>query len=571
MNKKEIVKILLEIAKLLELSGADFFKVRAYNSAARALEASEIIIDADLDIKELLKVKGIGKAIAEKVIEYIKTGDLVYYKKLKDSVPEGLLQMLKIPGLGPKKIKYLHDELGITTIRELEFECQENFLIDLPGFGKKTQENILKGIEIVKRFQGNFLYGEVIGQAEWLLEDIKDSGCSKRASLAGSIRRKKETVKDIDIVSSSEDAEKLMDFFTTRECVRDVISKGETKSSIRLESGIAVDLRVVDDYQYPYALHHFTGSKEHNTAMRSMAKKKGVKMNEYGLFKGLKLIPCKDEEEIFSYFGMKYIEPELREDYGEIEAAGKDSLPELIKTDDIKGLLHIHTDFSDGSMSIERVLEYASSKGLSYLGFSEHSLAAQYAGGLDNDTVFEYLDALQRLQKGTDIKIFKGIESDIMPDGSLDFSEDILKLFDFVIIAIHTHFNMDEERMTDRIIEAMRSKYATILAHPTGRILLAREPYKVNIGRIIEAAAEYGITMEINANPYRLDLDWRYCKYAKDLGVKFAIDPDAHNEEGLSDYVFGLNTARKGWLEKDDVINTFDTDRIIKHFKSRKV
>jgi len=570
MSKKEAVNILNEIATLLELSGADFFKVRAYNNGARAIESSDITIDQNTTAKELSNIKGIGKAIAQKLEEFLSTGKMKYYEELKASIPSGLMDMLKIPGLGPKKIKYLYEELGITTIRELEFECQENFLIDLPGFGKKTQDNILKGIEVVKRFQGNFLYGEIIGQAENLIGEIKGSKKVIRASLAGSIRRKKETVKDIDIVASSKDHDSLMNFFTTRECVMDVISRGDTKSSIRLESGIAVDIRVVDDDQYPYALHHFTGSKEHNTAMRSIAKKNKIKMNEYGLFKEDKLIRCKDEAHIFSQFGMDYIEPELRENFGEIEAARDKKLPDLVGISDIEGLLHIHTDFSDGSMSASQVVEYMESKDFSYVGFSEHSIAAQYAGGLNNDTVHEYFDALDALQKKHSIKILKGIESDIMPDGSLDFDDGILSLFDFVIISVHTGFNMDEEKMTDRIIKAMDNKYATILAHPTGRILLAREPYKINIIKVIEAAAEKGVFIEINANPFRLDLDWRYCKQAKEAGAKFLINPDAHNLEGLSDYTYGVNTARKGWLEKQDILNTYPVKKLEELLKSRK-
>jgi len=571
MDKEEIIKTLKEISVLLELKNENPFKIRAYQNSARALETSDIELNKDLKIEDLKGIKGIGSHIAEKIKTLIYTGRLKYYEELKESVPPGLVEMLAIPTMGPKKIKFLFDNLGISNIGELEYACIENRLVDLPNFGKKTQENILKGIEVLKKFKGKFLFAGVIEEAEKIHKKIENFKYVKRASLAGSVRRKKEIVKDIDIVASTDNPEKVMDFFTTLDEAEDIIAKGDTKSSIRLKSGINVDIRTVEDFQYPYALHHFTGSKEHNTAMRTAAKKDNIKMNEYGLFKNDRLIKCSDEKDIFAFFSMDWIPPELRENFGEIEAAKNRTLPKLIEEKDIKGIFHIHTTYSDGKSSIEQVCEQLIKSGFMYAGISDHSKTASYAGGMKNEDLEQYFKEIDKLNlKFSGFKIFKGIESDILLDGSLDYSDKILSGFDFIIAAIHSSFNLSEEQMTERIIKAIENRFTTMIAHPTGRLLLARDAYKVDIIRVINAAAENNVDIELNASPFRLDLDWRMCKYAKEKGVKIFINPDAHNLKDLYDYRFGVNIARKGWLEKEDVPNTYAAEKIDKYLKSKR-
>ena len=572
MNKKDIVKVLNEISVLYELNGENFFKIRAYQMGAGALEVSDIDVSERTTLEELKNIKGIGASIAEHIQTLARTGELKLYDDLRAATPPGLFEMLKIPGLGPKRIKYLYDNLGISSIAELEYACIENKLLNLPNFGEKTQKKILRGIELINKYKERFLYAEIIGEAEELLEKISSYKYVKRSSLGGSIRRKRETVKDIDIVASTDHPEEVMEYFTSLKEADEVIAKGDTKSSIRLKSGINADIRTVSDVQFPYALHHFTGSKEHNTAMRSIAKKMGIKMNEYGLFSADKLIECNNEEDIFAVFGLDYIEPELRENNGEIEAAGEKKLPLLIKDSDIKGIFHFHTTASDGLMNLEQVVLELKKMGFGYCGVADHSRSAFYAGGIPGEKIPEYLAEIDNINKKyPDFRIFKGIESDILADGSLDYDDELLESFDFVIIAIHSNFNMDEKKMTDRIIKAMQNKNTTMLAHPTGRLLLARDPYNVNIMEIIDAASEYDVDLEINASPFRLDLDWQHCKYAREKGVRFFINPDAHSLEGLHEYRFGVNVARKGWLEKNDVANTLSADEMSAYLLKKKL
>ncbi|HAA81661.1 MAG TPA: DNA polymerase/3'-5' exonuclease PolX, partial [Thermoanaerobacter sp.] len=528
MDKKEIANILNDIGLLLELKGENPFKSRAYYNAARTIELLEEDIETLVKEDRLKEIKGIGEAINKKITELVLTGKMEYYENLKASIPEGLVEMLKIPGLGPKKIKIIYEKLNITTIRELEYACIENRLVDLPGFGVKTQKKIFEGIQFVKQFSGQHLFAEVYTEALKLKEYLDMTKTALVTEIAGSLRRKKEIVKDIDILASASDSSKVMEAFVNYQDVREVIAKGDTKTSVTLKSGINTDLRVVTEKEFPYALHHFTGSKEHNTAMRHRAKQMGIKMNEYGLFKGDKLIECKSEEEIFNKLGLLYIPPELRENMGEIEAAEKGELPKLIEEKDIKGVFHVHTTYSDGANTLVEMVEAARKLGYKYIGITDHSKSAFYAGGLKEEDLVRQWEEIEELNKKyNDIVIFKGIESDILPDGSLDYGEEILKQFEFVIASIHSHFRMSKEDMTKRMIKAIENKYTTIIGHVTGRLLLARDSYEIDIYEVIEAAAHYGKIIEINANPYRLDLDWRYVKHAKEKGVKLAICPDA--------------------------------------------
>ncbi|MFU0781691.1 MAG: DNA polymerase/3'-5' exonuclease PolX [Thermoanaerobacterium thermosaccharolyticum] len=565
MDKKTVIDILNEIGLLLELKGENPFKSRAYYNAARTIE----VLDDDIEklIKEdrLKDIKGIGDALNKKLTELVTTGRLEYYDNLKASIPEGLFEMLKIPGLGPKKIKTLYDKLDIKTVGELEYACIENRLVELPGFGEKTQKKILEGIQFIKQFNGKHLFMDAYLEASSLKQYLMDSGLTIRCEIAGSLRRRKEIVKDIDILATCDNPEKLMDVFTKYEGIRDIVAKGETKTSIILKSGINVDLRVVKDEEYPYALHHFTGSKEHNTAMRHRARQMGIKMNEYGLFKGDLLIKCRDEKEIFNNLNLSYIPPELRENMGEIEAAEKGLLPVLIDEKDIKGVFHVHTIYSDGANTLSEMVNAARDRGYKIIGITDHSKSAFYANGLKEEDVLRQLDEIDELNsKYSDIKILKGIESDILRDGSLDYDEDILKRFDFVIASVHSSFKMSKDDMTERIIKAIKNRYTKIIGHLTGRLLLARDGYDLDVYKVIDSAAEYGKIIEINASPYRLDMDWRYIKYAKEKGVKFAICPDAHRIEGLDDIKYGIGIARKGWLEAKDVINTYDFDELNK-------
>jgi DNA polymerase (family 10) len=563
MDKKEIANILNDIGLLLELKGENPFKSRAYYNAARTIELLEEDIETLVKEDRLKEIKGIGEAINKKITELVLTGKMEYYENLKASIPEGLVEMLKIPGLGPKKIKIIYEKLNITTIRELEYACIENRLVDLPGFGEKTQKKIFEGIQFVKQFSGQHLFVEVYTEALKLKEYLDMTKTALVTEIAGSLRRKKEIVKDIDILASASDSSKVMEAFVNYQDVREVIAKGDTKTSVTLKSGINTDLRVVTEKEFPYALHHFTGSKEHNTAMRHRAKQMGIKMNEYGLFKGDKLIECKSEEEIFNKLGLLYIPPELRENMGEIEAAEKGELPKLIEEKDIKGVFHVHTTYSDGANTLVEMVEAARKLGYKYIGITDHSKSAFYAGGLKEEDLVRQWEEIEELNKKyNDIVIFKGIESDILPDGSLDYGEEILKQFEFVIASIHSHFRMSKEDMTKRMIKAIENKYTTIIGHVTGRLLLARDSYEIDIYEVIEAAAHYGKIIEINANPYRLDLDWRYVKHAKEKGVKLAICPDAHSIEGLNDVKYGVGIARKGWLEAKDVINTYEVHEI---------
>jgi DNA polymerase (family 10) len=567
MENKDVTEILNEIGAILEIKGENPFKVRAYYAAARNIESLTVNIEKLIEQNKLSEVPGVGESLKEKIAEYVKTGRMKYYDDIKKDVPDGLLEMLKIPSVGPKKVKTLYEELGITNIQELEYACNENKLISLKGFGEKTQEKILEGIKFVTKTKGQFLLSDAIPVGQELYEGLKKCREVKRVSLAGSIRRWKEVVKDIDIVASSDKPKKVMDFFTGLPLVELVTAKGETKTSVRLKSGIPADLRVVTEGEFPYALCHFTGSKEHNIAMRGRAQKMGLKINEYGIFRGEKIIKCRDEEDFFRVLGLSYIPPELRENTQEIELAEKNALPELVQIDNIKGILHVHTNWSDGANSIQEFVNQTGRLGYSYIGLTEHSESAGYAGGLDCGKLRRWIQEVDKMNKKQDkVKILKGIEVDILKDGSLDLSENVLSELDFVIGAIHTNFGMSESEMTNRVIKAIANPLVDILAHPTGRLILGRPGYKINLELVLETAKKYRKVIELNAHPQRLDLDWLHLKSAKALGIKIAICPDAHRVGGLSDMVYGVATARRGWLSSSDVINCMSLEEIKRFF-----
>jgi DNA polymerase (family X) len=563
MDKKEVSRTLEDIGTLLELKGENPFKTRAYHNAARAIAAVSGPIENMVLRGEIGNLKGIGEALSKKITELVTTGGLKYYDDLKTSIPPGLVEMLAIPRLGPKKIKVLYDQMQIVTIGELDYACHENRLLKLPGFGKKTQDQIIEGIEFIRKHSGEHLFNVALSQAEIILHELGKLKCIQRLSLAGGLRRRKELVHDIDLVCSTKNGAEVMDRFTSMLSVEEVIAKGDTKSTVRMDTGITADLRIISDEQFPYALHHSTGSKEHNVAMRSRAKERGLKMNEYGLFKGTKNLPCRDEAEIYAKLGLQYIPPEMREEMGEIDAAEKGCLPKLVEEQDLKGLFHVHSTWSDGANTIEEMALAAQKAGYSWIGIADHSEVASYAHGVKKSDLpkqYQEIDSINDRMKN--FHIFKGSEVDILDGGKLDYDDKTLRGLDFIVIAVHSRFNMTEKEMTSRIIQAMENDYFTILAHPTGRLLLARDSYPIDIRKVIQAAASTSTVIEINANPHRFDLDWRQCQYAKELGVKLSINPDAHRTDGIGDMKYGLGIARKGWLETSDLLNCLTTEQI---------
>jgi DNA polymerase (family 10) len=571
MKAHDVSTILSDIAALLELKGDNPFKIRAYEQGARIVEGLGDQLETLVHKGRLHEHKGIGAALSEKITELVTTGRLPYYDELRREFPSTIFDLLKIPGLGPKKVRRLYQALGVRSLGELEYACVENRLLTLEGFGEKSQANILDGIRMLKRHQGRFLFSDALEEAEALVAALRASPDVIRISLAGSLRRRRETVKDIDLLVSSDAAAVVMEQFMALPGAAEVIAHGETKSSIRLGSGLQADLRVVTDKEFPYALHHFTGSKEHNTALRGLAKSQGMKMNEYGLFRGEELVPCSTEAELFAALGMEEIPPELRENLGEIEAAQARQLPELITERDLQGVFHAHTTESDGRHSLEEMVQAATALGYRYLGISDHSRSAHYANGLSIERVRAQQRAIDELQqRHPGITLFKGIESDILADGSLDYPDDVLDSFDFVIASVHSRFGMTEEEMTERVVKAISHPAVTILGHPTGRLLLSRDSYPLNLTRVLDAAKGHHVSIELNANPHRLDLDWRFCKDARDRGVTFSINPDAHSTEGLADTRYGVGIARKGWLTRADVFNTQSADKMRRTLAARR-
>lgn len=571
MDNKEIARILEEIAELMELKGENPFKVRAYHNGARIIEGLPEDAAELVEKGTLRQIKGIGEGLSSAIAELVEKGDCAQHKELKKSLPAGLLEILEISGLGPKRAKILYDKLKIKSVVELEQACQKGKLLSLDGFGEKSQAKILEAIKHHNKTKGFFLISQAVEDSGKFVNYLKKKQGILKIEVAGSVRRAKEIVHDMDILVATAKHKAIHEAFTSYPEVTQVLAKGETKSSVILKSGIQADLRTVSAKEFPCALYYFTGSKEHNVATRTMAKKIGIKINEYGLFRGNRLLPCKDEEDIFKKLGLRYIPPELRENSGEIEAAKKGTLPSLLEPTDIKGVFHVHTTESDGTASLEDMVRTAVRLGFEYVGISDHSKVAVYANGLSEERVSKQQEAMDRLQKKfKQIRIFKGIESDILADGSLDYSDKILRSFDFVIGSIHSRFKMTEEEMTRRIARAMEHPRMTIWGHPTGRLLLGRAGYQVDFDALFETARKHGVAVEINANPQRLDLDWRLLRSAKAKGVRFAIDPDAHSMEGLGDTRFGVGIARKGWLEKSDILNTMSVGEMEKFLNKRK-
>ena len=577
MNKDEIAGVFENIARLLELKGENPFKVRAYTHAARALETLSEPLETLIAEERLTAVDGIGKATGEKITELSTHNRLDYYDHLREEFPPDILTLFEIQGLGAKKIKALWDTLKVHSVTSLERACKDGSVAALPGFGEKTASNILKGIEHMRSHAGEFLFGDVAHIAEGLLDDLRGHPDVNLAQIAGSFRRKKEIVRDLDFIVSTKQPEAVMAFFTTHPLVENVLAHGATKSSVILKSGIQCDLRAVTGPEFPFALNYFTGSKEHNVRMRSRALSRGWSLNEYrfSAAEGRELrepLPeVHEEADIYSSLGLDPVEPELREDRGEIDAAEKHKLPHLIEWTNLRGTFHNHTTASDGRATLENMVAAAKELGLEYLGIADHSKASFQASGLDEIRLAAQVARIAELNAADkDFRIFAGTECDILKDGSLDFADEVLATLDYVVASVHSSFTMPEAEMTNRIIRAMENPHVTMLGHLTGRLLLSREPYQLNIPAILDAAAATGTIIELNANPRRLDLDWRWWPLAKEKGVKCAINPDAHTTAGLQDLLFGVGVARKGWLTKNDVINTLPLTRIESILKAKR-
>lgn len=564
MKNQEISNIFKEIAEILEIKGENFFKIRTYERAARNIEAIPEDIDIFVKRGSLKTIPGIGKDLEGKIKEIASTGNLRYLDELKKDIPRGLIDMLKVPGIGPKTAKVLHEKLGVQDLVMLERMAHAGKIRDVPGMKEKTEENILRGIEILKRGRDRMDLKTAMDVAQSFVIQLKKIKGVKKIDVAGSLRRMKDTVRDIDILISSSSPKKIMDRFTSLGDVKDILAKGPTKSSILTKDSIQVDVRVMEDASYGAALMYFTGSKAHNIKLRQLAVKKDFKLNEYGIFKRSRKVAGKAEPEMYKKLGLSYVSPELREDRGEIEAAKEDKLPKLLELSDIKGDLHVHSTWSDGGNSIEELVIKAKDMGYKYIAITDHSQGLKIAGGLNKEELMIKKKEIEKLKKKyRDIKILFGTEVDIDSDGNLDYPDDILKGMDIVIGAVHSGFKQSKEKLTRRIIKACENRYVNIIAHPTGRLWGAREPYEIDLDEILKVANETHTALEINSFPQRLDLNDINCRMAKDYGVKLVINTDAHIVEQLDMMKFGVSVARRGWLEKRDILNTLPYDRVI--------
>lgn len=564
MTKDEVAAAMDEIGTLLELKGENPFRTRTYHNASRILGQLQGDFKRIVAEGKLTEIDGIGEALAQKITTLVTTGKLKYLDDLRAETPAGMLEMLRLPGIGPKKVKALHDELKIDSIEKLKAACEAGEVAKLKGFGAKTQAKILEGIAFLGKVGNRVRIDLALPLGLRLLEQLKKLPGVIRAELAGSLRRCRETAKDIDIVLSSANAGPIMDAFVALPEVLQVTGHGPAKSSIVAEMALGTekvvlnaDLRVVTDDLFPYALLHFTGSKDHNVRLRQRAIDRGLSLSEYGLTGEKGNVPCATEEDIYKALGLTYIPPEMREDTGEIDAAEKKAIPVLIESDQLRGVFHNHTTYSDGTASLEQMALAAKALGWEYFGVGDHSQSLTVANGLSPERVraqWAEIDKLNKKLKG--IQILKGTECDILADGSLDYDDELLAGFDYVVASVHTLFNLSEEDQTARVCKALSHPAVTMLGHATGRLLLRREGYKIDLEKVIRAAAQHGKMIEINAQPMRLDLDWTYVKRARELGVMIVINPDAHHPDELALTRFGVHVARRGWLTAADVFNT---------------
>ncbi len=572
MTNQEIARAFNEIADLLEIKGENPFRIRAYRRAAQNIESLGRDV-AEMSEDEITRVPGIGKDLAGKIREYIEKGRIERLEELRREIPRGLTEIMTVPGVGPRTAKVIFESLGISTIEELEEAARGGRLQGLPGIKKKTEENIIRGIEMLKRGKERQPLGKVMPLAEDIIERLKRVRSVRKISLAGSLRRWRDTIKDIDILATSTNPTEVMNAFVRLAEVEEVLLKGPTKSSVVLRDGLQVDLRVVEEESFGAALQYFTGSKAHNIKLRERAVKRGLKINEYGVFRESdgKKIAGRTEEEVYQAVGLPFIPPELREDRGEIEAAERGMLPNLVELKDIRGDLHVHSKYSDGSHSIEEIAGLAKSLGYRYIAITDHSKGLGVAGGLTSERILEELKEVQAVNKKLKgFKVFMGVEVDIRSDGTLDLPDELLARLDIVIASIHSGFRQSVGQLTMRLLSAIRSPYVKIIAHPTGRLIGERDPYEVDMEQILRAAKETGTVLEINAYPLRLDLNDRYAREAKEMGIPMVISTDTHISEQFRFMRYGVHMARRAWLEKGDIINTMDTKALERFLKSRK-
>ncbi len=573
MKNVELSQIFDQIAKILKIKGENPFKIRAYENIVSVLNSLPTDIESIYRKGELNDIPGVGKAIAKKIEEYLTTNKLEYYEKLKETIPSGVIGFLDILEIGPKTARLLYEQLGVDSIEKLEKAIEEHRIKDLPGMGEKSEENILRGIKLYRKRHKRFLLGIALPIAKKIKNHLGKMKEVKKINIAGSLRRRVETIGDIDILAASTKPEKIMKEFISLPQTREVLSEGLTKSTIITNENIQVDLRIVNPLSYGAALQYFTGSQNHNIKIRGLAQKKGLKINEYGVYDAVtdKKIAGEQEVKIYKTLNLPYIPSELREDRGEIESALENKLPKIVEYSDIRGDLHIHSKWSDGNNTILQMAEAAEKSGFQYIAITDHSQSLGVAGGLAIERINEQIKKIKLLnQELSDFTILCGSEVDIKIDGSLDFPDEILSGLDIVIAAIHSGFKQDSKTMTRRIVNAMKNKWVHMIAHPTGRIIDYRDPYQIDMREIIKAAAETGTILEINARPERLDLNDVYCRMAKDKGVQLAIGTDAHSTDGFRTMEFGVSVARRGWLEKKDVINTLPLHKLLKRLRKKK-
>ena len=571
MKNKELADLFGRMADILEFKDENPFKISAYRKAAR------IIGDLTQDIEEIAEsgklkdVPGIGEGMAQKIVEYLKTGKVSKFEEVRKGVPDELIAIMDIPGMGPKTLSMIHKEKGISSLSQLEKAVENGSLVGLPGIGEKKVENIKRGIQLLKQSKGRMNLGIAFPVAKRIVEALREKAGSRKIEWAGSLRRMRENIGDIDILATGPNKEKIIHTFTHLPEVREVLASGETKASVVVEGSIQIDLRVVEEDSYGAALQYFTGSKGHNIHLRGIAKTKGIKINEYGVFKGEKKIGGKEEEDVYRALGMDWIEPELREDRGEIEAAQEDRLPKLVKEPEIKGDLHVHSNWSDGTSPIEEIGRAAQKRGYQYVAICDHSKSLKITHGLDESRLMKQMEEIDRINEKTrGFQMLKGTEVDILNDGRLDLSEKVLEKLDLVVAAVHSGFKQEKQKMTKRIVRALENPFVNVLAHPSGRLLGARDPYEVEIDEVMEAAKQYGKALEINAYFERLDLDDIHCRKAKEMGIPLAIGTDSHHLDQMWMISLGVAVARRGWLESKDVLNTLTLKEILKWCRSRR-
>ena len=577
MTAAEAAEVFEKIALLMDLKGENPFKVRAYRTGAETVESFPGDIMKLAAEQKLAGIKGIGDALRDKLHELATTGRLEFFEKLKAEFPEGIFELFNIQGLGPKGIKQLHEELGVGSIADLKRAIESGHVAQLAGFGEKKAAKILEGIAFRDEHASEFRQEQVMPVVETVLDALKQHPDVSRVEVCGSYRRGKEVVHDLDFLVATKQPEAVIDAFASLPIVKTIIAKGGTKASIRTATGLQCDLRAVASKEFPFALNYFTGSKEHNVALRQRALDRGWSLNEYALSpvegKNAKPVPpIHDEAELYRALSLDWPDPELRENHGEIEAAEKGALPRLVLLENLRGVFHNHTTASDGKATLEEMAEAAQDLGLQYLGIADHSRSSFQANGLDATRLRTQVERIRELNKTFDdgFRLFAGSEVDILRDGALDFDDDVLAGLDYCVASVHNIFNLSEAEMTKRIIRAIENPHVTMLGHLTGRLLCQRPGYAVNVADVIDAAAETGTIIEINASPWRLDMDWRWWKLAKEKGVKTSINPDAHSVHGLKDVVFGIRTARKGWLTKKDVINCLPLGEIQHALQSKR-